>query len=177
MVGSMFAVPSSLPVAGLAFLAALGLPAGLGQSDAIPRAAAPVSARAAIVEAPKDARATASEFTRAADGLFYVEAMVNGEPVRFLVDTGASVVVLTPADARRVGVRLDEGHYNAHVETVGGKTAMAWTTLDHVTVAGRKVRQLRAAVVRDGLGVSLLGQNMLSQLASVTIEGDNLRLR
>ncbi|HWW65435.1 MAG TPA: TIGR02281 family clan AA aspartic protease [Sphingomonadaceae bacterium] len=172
----MFGLPSTLPAAGLAFLAALGLPAGLGQSDALPRPDS-VSARAAIVEVPESVDRSASEFTRAADGLFYIQATVNGEPVRFLVDTGASVVVLTPEDARRVGARLDEDRYSAHVETVGGKAAMAWTTLDHVTVAGRKVHQLRAAVVRDGLGVSLLGQNMLSKLASVTIEGDRLRLR
>jgi aspartyl protease family protein len=173
----MFAFPSSLPASALAFLSALALPAGLGHSDTFPRDTATPSARAAIIDTPAGELGTVSDFTRAADGLFYIEAMVNGEPVRFLVDTGASVVVLTPEDARRVGVRLNDGHYNAHVDTVGGKTPMAWTTLDHVTVAGRRVHQLRAAVVRNGLGVSLLGQNMLSKLASVTIEGDNLRLR
>jgi len=177
MVGVMLAALPSWPAVGVAFLTALALPATLGQSDAVPRVAGPVSARAAIIEPLDETSAPVREFTRAADGLFYIDALVNGEPIRFLVDTGASVVVLTPADARRAGVQLEDRHYNAHVETVGGKTAMAWTTLDHVTVAGRKVRQLRAAVVQNGLGVSLLGQNMLSKLASVTIEGDNLRLR
>jgi aspartyl protease family protein len=111
---------------------------------------------------------------RASDGLFYVNASVNGQPLRFIVDTGASIIVLTEADARRIGIAMNEGHYNTSVETVGGSTDMAMTTLTHVRIAGREVRQLRAAVVRNGLGVSLLGLNALSQLGSVTIQGDRL---
>ena len=139
-----------------------------------------IASRAAVATLGMPDMATAGgphEFTRAADGLFYVDIKVNGAPVHFLVDTGASVVTLTPADARKVGAPVEERHYNAHVETASGKTAMAWTTLDHVAIAGREVRTLRAAVVREGLGVSLLGQNLLSQLGSVTIEGDRLKLR
>lgn len=111
---------------------------------------------------------------RASDGLFYVDASVNGQPLRFIVDTGASIIVLTESDARRVGLALNDGHYNASIETVGGNTDMAMTTLKHVRIAGKEVRQLRAAVVRNGLGVSLLGLNALSQLGSVTIQGDRL---
>ena len=114
---------------------------------------------------------------RAADGLFYVRASVNGHPVRFLVDTGASVVVLTPADAAAVGVSPHPDSFDSHVETAGGKAAMAWATLDEVRIAGRQMRGVRAAVMREGLGVSLLGQNMLARLGSVRMEGDQLELR
>ncbi|QUT05647.1 TIGR02281 family clan AA aspartic protease [Sphingobium phenoxybenzoativorans] len=114
---------------------------------------------------------------RESDGLFYVTAHVNGQPLRFLVDTGASVVVLTGADARAIGLNLNDKHYNSSVQTVGGNTDMAWTTLDHVKIAGRDVQNLKAAVVKTGLGVSLLGQNALVQLGSVTIEGDHIRMR
>jgi len=178
MLRLMASLPSSLPALGLALLLLTGEPAALARDGTPPGIP---SARTAIVGPPAEVRIEAAgptrEFRRAPDGLFYIDAVVNGTPVHFLVDTGASVVTLTPADARRVGVPMDDGHFSAHVETAGGKAAMAWTTLDHVTVAGRQVRQLRAAVVRDGLGVSLLGQNLLSQLASVTIEGDRLSLR
>lgn len=113
---------------------------------------------------------------RSEDGLFYVTAKVNGKPLRFLVDTGASVVVLTAADARAAGISPAPAHYSANVETVGGSAQMAWTTLDHLVIAGRDVKDLRAAVVQSGLGVSLLGQNALSKLEAVRIEGDQLRL-
>jgi aspartyl protease family protein len=121
--------------------------------------------------------ASGQRTSRSADGLFYVTARVNGKPMRFLVDTGASVVVLTAADARLAGLNLANHSFSANVETVGGNTQMAWTTLEHVEIAGRDVQKVRAAIVQNGLGVSLLGQNALAKLASVTIEGDQLSIR
>jgi aspartyl protease family protein len=126
---------------------------------------------------PAPERPMVQDVGRGADGLFYVTARVNGRSLRFLVDTGASVVVLTAADAQAVGVVLEDKHYDGQVETVGGKTAMAWTTLDHVHVAGHDIRKLKAVVVRSGLGVSLMGQNMLAELDSVTFAADRLSLR
>jgi len=113
-------------------------------------------------------------FRRAEDGLFYVKAQINGRTLNLLVDTGASIVVLTSADAAAIGLNFGAQHYNASVDTVGGSTAMAMTTLGSVNVAGHEVKQVQAAVVRGGLGVSLLGQNALSRLGSVTISGDQL---
>jgi aspartyl protease family protein len=118
----------------------------------------------------------AHEVARSSDGLFYVQARVNGRPVRFLVDTGASVVVLTRADAARLGVPLGGGA-GGQIETAAGRTRMDWATLDAVELAGRDLGGVRAAVVQEGLGVSLLGQDVLSRLDAVTIEGDRLRLR
>ena len=117
------------------------------------------------------------ETGRERDGLFYVTADVNGKPLRFLIDTGASVVVLTARDAQAVGMTITDDHFKGNVQTVGGRAEMAWTTINSMRIAGRDVRNLRAAVVRNGLGVSLLGQNALSQMGSVTITGDKLSLR
>lgn len=152
-----------------------------GASQRPPQLPAPAGASAnAVLQGQPMAQAASvggHDVDRAPDGLFYVELMVNGQPVRFLVDTGASVVVLTAADAARVGISPDATRFNAHVQTAGGAAPMAWANLDQVQLAGREVRDLRAAVVRQGLQVSLLGQNMLSKLASVTIEGDRMRMR
>ncbi|MDO6413419.1 TIGR02281 family clan AA aspartic protease [Sphingomonas sp. BIUV-7] len=111
---------------------------------------------------------------RSSDGLFYVRATVNGQPVRFLVDTGASVVVLSAADARAVGAAPRAGRYNARMATAGGNRPMAWTKLGHVRVAGQDVRGVTAAVVNGGPGVSLLGQNLLSKLGAMRIDGDRM---
>ena len=153
--------------------------ATMGAWQAMRPAPAPVAIAQAAIVAPAPALvgdSTGMRSARAADGLFYVHADVNGHAVRFLVDTGASVVVLTPADAAAVGVAPHPDSFDAHVETAGGKAAMAWATLDEVRIAGRRVRGVRAAVVREGLGVSLLGQNMLARLGSVRMEGDQLEL-
>lgn len=135
------------------------------------------SINAAIIDAdPASAPALKAKhkIARASDGLFYVDAIVNNQSLRFIVDTGASIVVLTHADARRIGLGVDEGRFSTTVQTVGGNTNMAMTSLNHVRIAGKEVRALRAAVVREGLGVSLLGLNALSQLGQVTIQGDEL---
>lgn len=114
---------------------------------------------------------------RAPDGLFYVTGLVNGVPVRFLVDTGASTIVLTQEDAARAHLTPDADGYRERAETVGGDTAMAWVVIPDLHVGSVHARALPAAVVRSGLGVSLLGQNWLSQLASLTIAGDRLEFR
>jgi len=118
-----------------------------------------------------------AEIMRAPDGLFYVNMKVNGQPVRFLVDTGANVMVLTASDAARVGATPEARKFSNRIATAGGSARMTWTRLDHVELAGREVHGLQAAIVEQGLPVSLLGQNMLSKLGSVTIEGDRLRMR
>ena len=115
-------------------------------------------------------------FTRATDGLFYVTGHVNGVKVRFLLDTGATMVVLTPADAERVGAMLSPGRKHAMMETAAGPSAIDRITLDHVAIAGHKVADVDAAVVRRGLKVSLLGQDLLSRLGPVTISGNALEL-
>ncbi|MCC6482567.1 MAG: TIGR02281 family clan AA aspartic protease [Sphingomonadaceae bacterium] len=115
-----------------------------------------------------------SEVRRAADGLFYVMAIVNGTPVKFLVDTGATMVVLTPDDARRVGVSPDGTLYNSSAETANGRTAMARVTLNEMIVGSKRTEAIDAAVVQGNLPVSLLGQNWLAQLNSITISGDKL---
>lgn len=135
------------------------------------------SINAAVIET-KPAAASVSgpghRIARSPDGLFYVDAVVNDQPMRFIVDTGASIVVLTHTDARKIGLGVEDGHFNTSVQTVGGNTNMAMTSLNHVRIAGKEVRQIRAAVVHQGLGVSLLGLNALSQLGEVKIQGDVL---
>lgn len=117
------------------------------------------------------------ELLRARDGLFYIDATVNGASVRFLVDTGATTVILTAADARRAGISAASSRAGATADTANGGASMSWVTLDHVDVAGTTARSLRAAVAGEGLSVSLLGQSWLSQLESVTIRGDRMTLR
>ncbi len=166
----------------LMLLAGIFVASGVrAQRDVLMDVVSPVAAAVVAPVAPVVATVAPApkgyEVKRGTDGLFYVQAIVNGRPVRFLVDTGASVVVLTEADARAVGVVLEDRHYRQSVDTVGGSMPMAWATLESVHLAGHDIRGVRAAVVRSGLGVSLMGQNMLAELHSVTLTADRLNLR
>ena len=109
---------------------------------------------------------------RSSDGLFYVDGVLNGHPIRFLVDTGASVMVLTPEDAARIGVS-PQGEASV-IQTANGSAAMSWTKLRTLRIAGKQVNGASAAIAAGGLKVSLLGQNVLAELGSVTMTRDKL---
>jgi aspartyl protease family protein len=113
-----------------------------------------------------------------ADGHFYANATVDGVPMRLLVDTGASSVVLTAEDARRIGfdpARLD---YVLPVTTASGRALAAVVRLDEVSVGGIVLERVGAAVMPPGtLERSLLGMSFLGRLSSFEIAGDRLVLR
>ena len=102
---------------------------------------------------------------KAPDGHFWANAQVNGEPVRFLVDTGATAVALTPADAERLGFRTADLDYARRVTTAGGSSRAAAVTLSSVSVDGARLENVGALVVERGLDVSLLGMSYLGRLA------------
>jgi len=138
---------------------------------------APSERARGFVDLSPRAMAIDGEISRAQDGLFYLNAQVNGVPVRFLVDTGASTIVLTPADAERAGVLPEEDAFRHSAETAGGRTAMARIRLAHLAAGPAERNDVEAVVASAGLHVSLLGQSWLSQLESVTITGDRMVLR
>lgn len=113
---------------------------------------------------------------RASDGLFYVQAGVGEQRLRFLVDTGATHVVLSRADAKRVAYRpiSDEA---SSIQTAGGAVAVDWVVIDEIEIAGALVRGVRAAVPRQDIEVSLLGQNALAQFSQLHFNGDRLIMR
>lgn len=151
----------------------------MGQSVAVsPISTLAVPApKASFVDITPRAIMSTGEIRRAADGLFYVNAQVNGAPVRFLVDTGASTIVLTKDDAARAGVLPDIHAFSESADTAGGKTAMARTKLAHLAAGTTERHDVDAVVASEGLGVSLLGQSWLSQLESLQITGDRLVMR
>ena len=150
----------------VATVSALGSAQGL-LSFAAARADAPPAAVAVAIEpaAAPLTPASAAQITKGADGHFWAQAYVNGAWVRFLVDTGASAVALTGDDARRLGVDVDALNYDRPVITANGEAKAALITLDHVAVAGARVDEVQALVVREGLQTSLLGMSYLGRLS------------
>lgn len=114
---------------------------------------------------------------RSDDGMFYANALVNGRKLRFLIDTGASTVVLTKRDAEKIGLDPAALRGGAMVRTAGGRRSMTWTRLDRVEVGSKHIRKVRAVVVQSGLEVSLLGQNALAALGGLSIKNDELSFR
>jgi len=179
----MLALKAVLAMPGLVGVLAF---AGLSLSEhtpaSLPHGVTPSAqtARIAVAATPDETGGMAPvinrRFSRAPDGLFYVTGRVNGVKVRFLLDTGATMVVLTPGDAARVGTARNATSRHAVMQTAAGPATIDRVTLDQVAIAGHTVTDVDAAVVRRGLKVSLLGQDLLSQLGPVTISGNQLEL-
>lgn len=110
------------------------------------------------------------------DGHYYLTWLVNGVGVRFVVDTGAGAVMLTPYDAQRIGLKVDPADFRIRARTAGGITQVAPVTLELVAVGGRQVRNVPAVVSSADTGVSLLGMSFLKHMRRVTIENDVLKI-
>ncbi len=114
---------------------------------------------------------------RAGDSHFYTDANIDGTNVRMMVDSGASVVALTRADAEAIGIDIDRLPVAGMARTAGGDVPMRRVLIDSIDIDGIEVRRVEAAVVDADMGVSLLGQSYLSRLDAVKVEGDTMTLR
>lgn len=118
----------------------------------------------------------AISFRVGVDGHFRIEALVDGTPVRFLVDTGASDVMLSPADARRLGFDLDALSYTRIYSTANGTVRGAPVRLGEVVVGPIRMRRVPASVNEAPMASSLLGMSFLDRLAGYEVRADTLTL-
>jgi aspartyl protease family protein len=104
--------------------------------------------------------------TLAADarGHFFTEAMINGVPMRFLVDTGASVVVLSADEATRAGIEWKKGR-RAGLQTASGRATGYIVKLDTLKVGSIELSNIDGVVLEEGPGsVGLLGMSFLNRV-------------
>jgi aspartyl protease family protein len=109
-------------------------------------------------------------------GFFVIEAEVEGTPLRFLVDTGASDVVLSPADARRLGFDLAALDFTRIYRTANGTVRGAPVRLRRITVGPIEVTDVRASVNGAPMDTSLLGMSFLGRLSGYEVTPDTLTL-
>lgn len=111
-----------------------------------------------------------------ADNHFRLTLQINGVDVDFLVDTGASQVVLTQADAARVGLDPDTLPYTGTAMTANGEVATAPVRLDTVQLGDITDTWVRASVNSGEMDLSLLGMSYLNRFESIEIRPDRLIL-
>jgi aspartyl protease family protein len=127
------------------------------------------------VSTPSEPRKV-TELERSSSGHFYTHAKVNGQLVRFLVDTGATGVALTVADAERVGIDVDPASFEIVGEGAAGPIRGQLVKLDSVEVEGKLVNDVSGAVL-EGSNLSLLGQSYLTRMGEVQMSGEYMILR
>ncbi len=116
------------------------------------------------------------EVPRSRDGHYYLTLEVNGTPVEFLVDTGASQVVLNERDAERAGIDTTALAYLGRARTANGEVRTASVWIDEISLGGITDRNLRVWVNEGELEQSLLGMGYLQRWSSIEIRNGALVL-
>lgn len=106
---------------------------------------------------------------RSTDGLFYVMVGIESREMRFLVDTGASVTVISPSDARALKLDVKQTSGSA-LRTVGGMVSGGIAEVPRMVIAGREILDIQVAIIDHGAPAPLLGQNALAQLGPVVLD-------
>lgn len=117
------------------------------------------------------------ELRAGAAGHFVVTASVNGQPVDFLIDTGASDIVLSPADAARLGWLPENLRFTRQYTTANGIGRGAPVRLDSLAVGPIAYSNLPASVNEAPMAESLLGMAFLRRLESYEVRRDVMILR
>ncbi|MGR3759127.1 retropepsin-like aspartic protease family protein [Roseobacteraceae bacterium NS-SX3] len=116
------------------------------------------------------------EVPRAPDGHYYLTVEVNGAPVEFLVDTGASQVVLNAQDAQRAGIDTGSLAYLGRAQTANGEVRTASVWVDHMSLGGIRDEDVRIWVNEGELQKSLLGMGYLQRWRGIEIRDSKLIL-
>jgi aspartyl protease family protein len=117
-----------------------------------------------------------ASIAKSGDGSFWADAQVDGHPVHFLVDTGATTVALTGDDARTLGIDPESLNYSSVVKTANGPEPAARVKLGLVAVGNAQVSDVDAIVIDKGLPASLLGMTYLGRLSKFEATQDALDL-
>lgn len=116
------------------------------------------------------------EVPQARDGHYYLTLEINGEPIDFVVDTGATDMVLGRNDARRAGIDPEDLVYMGSAATANGTVRTARVTLDSVALGSIEDEGLSAVVTDGDLTGSLLGMGYLRLFGRIEIENGRLLL-
>ena len=117
------------------------------------------------------------QIVRDTRGMFLTAGSINSQPMEFLVDTGASAVVLNSTHARRLGINFRYEGEAGPVNTASGVATAYRVVLDRVRVGEIELKSVEALVMEgDHPGIALLGMSFLNRL-ELQNEGSLLRLR
>lgn len=116
------------------------------------------------------------EVPRSPDGHYYLQTQVNGAPIRFVLDTGASMIVLTKEDAMRAGLNPDGLSYYSRAMTANGEVRTAPVRLESVTLGDFSDKNVTALVNEGEMNDSLMGMDYLQRWGKIEIAAGTLTL-
>ncbi|HEY7609180.1 MAG TPA: TIGR02281 family clan AA aspartic protease [Alphaproteobacteria bacterium] len=114
---------------------------------------------------------------QSADGHYYVYARINGSETRLLVDTGATVTVLSKRHAERAGLFPAPSEYKASVRTASGIARAAPVRLRSLEIGDARLEDVQALVMDTPGNASVLGIGTLQRFRSYEVRNGVLTLR
>ncbi|MGR3804578.1 retropepsin-like aspartic protease family protein [Marinibacterium profundimaris] len=113
---------------------------------------------------------------RSADGHFYLTLEINDRPLRFMVDTGATDLVLSRRDAEAAGIDPSGLAFYGRARTANGEVRTAPVTLDRVALGPYEDRNVAASVNDGAMDGSLLGMRYLDRWSRIEMGGGEMVL-
>jgi aspartyl protease family protein len=110
-----------------------------------------------------------------AQGHFFTTGTINGVSVRFLVDTGASMISLGASDARRMGLDFNRGQKGIS-QTANGQVVVSKVQVDNVRIGGMTLHQVDVVIHQSDLPIALLGMSVLNRM-EMQREGSTMTLK
>ena len=108
-------------------------------------------------------------------GHFFTTGTINGVSLRFLVDTGASMISLGASDARRMGLDFNRGQKGMS-QTANGQVMVSKVQLDNVRIGGVTLHQVDALIHQSDMPIALLGMSFLNRM-EMQRDGNTMTLK
>ena len=113
---------------------------------------------------------------QSADGHFWVDAKVNAEPVRFLIDSGATTTAMTLATAQKAGINISDSPFPVILSTANGSVQAQRGTIQSLQIGPMLAKDLPVVVAEEFGDSNVIGMNFLSSLRSWRVEGTEMVL-
>ena len=111
----------------------------------------------------------------ASDGHFYVTLSINNKPINFLIDTGATAMILSKKDSEKLGFNVDKLNFSQLAQTANGEILISPVVFDKVSLGFKNFSNVKAFISQKDMEKSLLGMSFLSRLKKLEL-GRNIMI-
>ena len=105
----------------------------------------------------------------ASDGHFYVTLSINNKPINFLIDTGATAMILSKKDGEKLGFNVDKLNFSQLAQTANGEILISPVLFDKVSLGFKTFSNVKAFISQTDMEKSLLGMSFLSRLKKLEL--------
>lgn len=115
-------------------------------------------------------------FKKSQNGHFYIMAKINGTSIRFLLDTGATDITLSLADAKNAGINTSNLRFDKIYNTANGQVKGAIINIYRLDIGNLQMEDVKASVNAGDMDISLLGMSFLEQTSGYEVRGNTLTI-